>query len=122
MMTGFAVFFGGGLGSFARFGLAYVFGRFTLTFSGILAVNIIGCFAAGLLTGLFHAKSDLSDLMRVFLITGFLGGFTTFSAFSLETLQFIQRGDTASAGLYVLLSVAGSILMSAAGFYIGKSF
>lgn len=110
------VFIGGGLGSMARHainraGLAALgpgFPWWTLT------VNVAGSFLIGLLAGLFGSL-ETGHNARLFLITGFLGGFTTFSAFSLDALTLWERGAQLQAGLYVAGSVIASLIAAAAG-------
>ena len=75
---------------------------------GTLAVNIVGSFAMGLLVALL-ARYGASGGTRLFLATGLLGGFTTFSAFSLEVALLWERGQAGLAALYVTLSVAAGI-------------
>ena len=81
---------------------------------GTLTVNILGCFCIGLL-----AKMVNHDVLRLTLITGFLGGFTTFSAFSLETLNLFRNGMISTAVLYVTASNAGGVLAAWAGWRVG---
>lgn len=79
---------------------------------GTLAVNVAGCLLVGALGALFEPASPLhvrQDL-RVFLVVGVLGGFTTFSAFSLEALLLVQRGQASAAIGYVALSLVGCLL------------
>jgi CrcB protein len=83
--------------------------------AGTLLVNILGCFCIGLL-----AKMVSDEVLRLTLITGFLGGFTTFSAFSLETLQLYRNGMVANAVLYVGASNAGGLLAAWAGWRTGQ--
>lgn len=110
-MTLLAIFCGGGLGAVARYLFAALvhkqFGA--LLPWGTLAVNIAGAFAMGLLAGLFALKINAPEPMRLFLTVGFLGGFTTFSAFSLEAALMLQKGDYLPLIIYVSLSVAGTI-------------
>jgi CrcB protein len=82
---------------------------------GTLTVNIAGSFVIGLLVEWFALKFDPGQAWRLFLTTGILGGFTTFSAFSLDTALLIERGAHIAAGLYVLVSVVASI----AGLFMG---
>jgi fluoride exporter len=82
---------------------------------GTFAVNIAGGFAMGLLAASV-LKGSASDGMRLFVGVGVLGGFTTFSAFSLESFNMIQRGDLGLALGYVVASVVGSTAALAAGF------
>ncbi len=81
------------------------------------SVNIAGGFAMGVLAALV-LKGAASETLRLFVGVGILGGFTTFSAFSLEGFQMIERGQAGMAGLYALSSVAGSIAALAAGYWI----
>ena len=76
---------------------------------GTLGVNIIGGLAMGLFVGWLAARSQGGESLRLFVAVGILGGFTTFSAFSLETIAMIQRGDGLSASLYVIVSVIASV-------------
>ena len=81
---------------------------------GTLIVNLSGGLAIGLLVG-WLGRSGGSEPLRLFLAVGLLGGFTTFSAFSLETFQMIERGQTGAAIGYVALSVVGSLALLVAG-------
>lgn len=82
---------------------------------GTLTVNILGSFLMGLLIELLALKIDASANLRLFLATGMLGGFTTFSAFSLDVALLWERGQAANAALYIALSVGLSILALFAG-------
>lgn len=100
---------GGALGSVLR----YKVGALVLHQSGAapfpygtFTVNVAGCLIAGLLAGLGEHFNFLTAEVRLFLFTGFLGGFTTFSAFGVETIALIERGEWTIAASYVLLSVA----------------
>ena len=116
------VFVGGGLGAVARHGvnragldaLGPGFPWWTMT------VNVAGSFAIGLLAGLFGAF-ETGQNMRLFLTTGFLGGFTTFSAFSLDALTLWERGAVVQSGLYVLASVVFSLLSAAVGLMLSRT-
>jgi CrcB protein len=81
---------------------------------GTLFVNLAGGLAIGLLAGWF-VRAGANEQMRLFLAVGLLGGFTTFSAFSLETWLMIERGQLGLAALYVAASVIGSVLLLVAG-------
>jgi CrcB protein len=106
------VFAGGGIGAALRHGFNVFFAR-TLgtTFPyATLFENVTGSLAMGLLVATFAFKSDIPQHLRLFLTTGILGGYTTFSTFSLDTAVLYERGDNLGmAALYVLLSVALSI-------------
>ncbi len=98
---------GGALGSVARFSVVNASDRL-LGFSfpvGTLIVNVLGSLAIGYIAAFMLSKFPDAENSRYFLTTGFLGGFTTFSAFSLDLLQQIQRGENLMAIVYVLASV-----------------
>lgn len=82
---------------------------------GTLAINIVGSFAMGVIAEYFALKSGLPQHWRLFLTTGVLGGFTTFSAFSLEVALLYERGELLAAGLYML----GSAVLAVAGLFAG---
>jgi CrcB protein len=100
---------GGGLGACARYALSGLVLHYAAQSRfpyGTFMVNVLGCLAAGLLLGLAEKQQLLSPEARLFLFTGILGGFTTFSAFGVETMNLLRRGDAGVAAAYVLLSVA----------------
>jgi CrcB protein len=82
---------------------------------GTLTVNVIGSFIMGVLAEWFALRADPGQTWRLFLTTGLLGGFTTLSAFSLDTALLIERNEHVLAGVYVLTSVVVSI----AGLFLG---
>ncbi len=93
------------LGGISRYLLSLAVQTKTAVFpTGTLAVNIIGCLCIGIVFGLFD-RGQISHEWRMFLATGFLGGFTTFSAFSNETFILFRDGQVGCALLYVGLSV-----------------
>jgi CrcB protein len=117
-MTYLIVFLGGGLGAAARHGVNTIAARLLGTSYpfGTFAVNITGSLAMGLLAGyLAHRAGAIPQHWRLLLATGFLGGYTTFSAFSLETALLYQRGELLAATAYAL----GSIMLGVAGFFLG---
>ena len=83
---------------------------------GTLVANLVGGFIIGMATSFFFWHNNISPEWRLFIITGFLGGLTTFSTFSAETVLMLQRGEYVWASLQILLHVAGSFLMCIAGF------
>lgn len=87
--------------------------------AGTLAVNLLGGFAMGVLARVLVGLPSGGHDARVFLMTGILGGFTTFSAFSLDAVTLWNRGEAALAAVYVLVSVAGSLAALAAGLWLG---
>ena len=108
---------GGALGSVLR----YLVGLWTLrSFGpsfpwGTLTVNVTGSFLIGVLAEVIARKFGASAEMRVFLITGILGGYTTFSAFSLDAITLLERGEPVTALIYV----ASSVLLSALAVFAG---
>lgn len=99
------VFIGGGVGSVLRYLASLATQKFWIAKSfpvGTFLANLIGCFLIGVLVSTL-VKSDLN--LRLLLITGFCGGFTTFSAFSVESVALWQSGQFLVLGIYVLLSV-----------------
>jgi fluoride exporter len=99
-----------GQATFARFGSAFPWGT--------LAVNLVGGLLMGFLAGLLARSGN--EPARLLLGVGVLGGFTTFSAFSLETWQMVESGAFGSALGYALASVIGSVLMLGAGLWIAR--
>jgi CrcB protein len=113
MKLALLVALGGALGSLARYKLGGWILHHLIDWkfpAGTFVVNVTGCLAAGILAGLAERHNLLSGEARVLLFTGFLGGFTTFSAFGLETTLLLQRGELAIAAANVLLSVLCGIL------------
>jgi CrcB protein len=110
---------GGGLGSMARYLLSGFALHRALNWQfplGTFAVNVLGCLLVGVLGGLVVKHDLLSGEARLFLFTGIAGGFTTFSAFGLETFHLLRKGETGIAVAYVLLSVLVGLLVLWAGF------
>jgi len=103
-----AVFIGGGLGSLARFGVSSVVtsGFKTINPVGTLTANIISTILLGVVLYLASQKMGISDTMKIFLITGFCGGFSTFSTFSYETFELIRTGQLWFAAANILISLA----------------
>jgi CrcB protein len=111
------VFLGAGIGGAMRHGVNVSAAKLLSAGypCGTLIVNIVGSFVMGLLAEWFALRFDPGQTWRLFLTTGILGGFTTFSAFSLDTALLIERGAHPLAAVYVLTSVVASI----AGLFIG---
>ena len=116
-----AIGVGGFLGALGRYwvsGLAQrLGGRFPY---GTLSVNLIGSFILGLFATLFLEKVIVNQEMRLFLLVGLLGAFTTYSTFSLETLNLMRGGEWMFAGLNVLANVVGTLIAVWAGISIAK--
>ena len=107
-MSWLLVAVGGGLGALARHALSGWLLPITAQQKfpwPTFAVNLLGCLIAGILFAVAAKHAVLSPNLRLFLFTGLLGGFTTFSAFGLETAHLLKRGDIWVALAYVLLSV-----------------
>jgi len=85
---------------------------------GVLTVNIVGSFLMGVFV-VFAAQRSLTYLSPL-VMTGFLGGFTTFSAFSLEAVTLFERGQIGASGVYVASSVIGSIVALFAGLWVAR--
>jgi CrcB protein len=124
VLTWVAVAAGGALGSVARFWMtgavaALTGARFPY---GTLLINILGSFVIGAVAGatLTPARMGLHPDLRIFLMVGVCGGFTTFSAFSLQTLELIQTGDMVPATLYVVASVLLCLVAVWFGWWLGR--
>lgn len=89
---------------------------------GTLAVNIVGSLAIGIFAELIARRFESSPELRLFIITGILGGFTTFSAFSLEVSAMAERGDYVTAAAYILLSIVISVAAVFAGLALVRAF
>ena len=112
-----AVALGGALGSVVRYEVAGViqpawWPGFPF---GIFAVNIIGGFAMGVIVAMAATRLNMTPETRAFLTTGVLGGFTTFSTFSLDSVMLMERGAYVQAGAYI----AGSVILSIAALLLG---
>jgi CrcB protein len=116
-MTYLIVFLGGGIGAALRHGVNLASMRyFGLAFPYATAIeNISGSLIMGLIAGYFALRSGPSQHWQLFLTTGILGGYTTFSAFSLDAVVLYERGAMGLAALYVL----GSVILSIAGLFAG---
>jgi CrcB protein len=119
-----AVAVGGAMGSVARFWLASAMTvltgpRFPW---GTLLINVLGSFVIGLVAGLTLTPVRVSMLpdVRIFLMTGVCGGFTTFSAFSLQTLELLQNGDVVPAFGYAIGSVILCVIATYCGWLLGR--
>ena len=111
-----AVFFGAGVGGVLR----HAVNRAALFFGSpfpwnTLAINVSGCLAMGLLAGWLAFRGESGQTLRLFLATGLLGGYTTFSAFSLDAALLWERGQFWGAAFYV----GDSVVLSIAGMFVG---
>lgn len=113
------VFIGAGLGGAVRHGVNRVALAFGSSFPwNTLAINVTGCVVMGLTAGWFAFRGEASQGMRLFLTTGILGGYTTFSAFSLDAALLWERGQERAAVAYVVTSVGAALF----GVFAGLSF
>lgn len=113
---------GGAVGSVARYKLSGYVLHHTLDWrfpAGTFAVNVIGCLIAGLLAALAEKQGFLSADARLLIFTGLLGGFTTFSAFGLETMLLLKRGEWMIASANVVLSVLAGLFALWLGMHLG---
>ena len=107
---------GGGIGAMGRYLMAAWFGRLVgAGFAGTMFVNIVGSFLMGVLAVFLMERAGAWSRFAPLLITGVLGGFTTFSAFSLDALYLIERGRMGMAVFYI----AGSAILSIAALFAG---
>jgi CrcB protein len=118
------LFGGGGIGAVLRFALAsWVDQRLGPPFPwGTFVVNLSGCFAIGVIATLADENGWLSREVRLFLVPGVLGGFTTFSTFGLESWRAIAEGHGGVALAYALASVGGGIVAVVAGVLAARAF
>jgi fluoride exporter len=116
------VFLGAGLGGALRYGSTALCARlWGVAFpTGTLMVNVVGSLLMGLLVGYLLPKVDISPGWRLFLGTGVLGGFTTFSAFSFDALSLAQQGNWLGSAVYILGSVVLSIAALGLGLWLMK--
>ena len=125
MNSTFIVFLGGGIGAAIRHLVNQAVGRVAGTDFpfGVMAINISGSVVMGLAAGYFafKASESWSETARLFMTTGVLGGYTTFSAFSLDAMLLWERGEPGLAVAYVLGSVVLSIIGLAAGLGIVRA-
>ncbi|PDS77519.1 fluoride efflux transporter CrcB [Rhizobium sp. L43] len=123
MIQALLVAVGGAIGSLLR----YYVGQWSLRLMGpafpwgTLAVNVVGCFVIGVFAELIARRFDGSVDMRLLLMTGLLGGFTTFSAFSLDAISLFERGEAVAGGIYVVASVGLSMAAVISGLAIMRA-
>ena len=111
----FLVFLGGGLGSMCRYGIAHVMSYYQITFPiATFLANVLSCFVLGLMVGL-NLKTGINPAYKWLVMTGFCGGFSTFSTFTNETYLLLQSGQYS----YVLANIIGSLLICLVFIYLG---
>ena len=113
------VFLGAGIGGAGRHGVNALAARLVGTAfpAGTLVINVLGCLLMGLIAGFFAFRGHLPQEARLFLATGLLGGFTTFSSFSLQTLDLLRSGAVVRA----TINIAGSVALCVAAVAIGHA-
>jgi fluoride exporter len=116
-MSWLAIGVGAAIGAWLRWGLGlWLNAMHTQLPLGTLAANLGGGYLIGIAVGFFSGNPDMAPEWRLFAITGFLGGLTTFSAFSAESMLLLQRGDYAWALGHSALHLLGSVVLCVAGF------
>tara|TARA_R110002073_G_scaffold275332_1_gene438864 strand:- start:30906 stop:31325 length:420 start_codon:yes stop_codon:yes gene_type:complete len=127
------VFIGGGVGSVLRYSMGLLVGRLTpadtdtphwlaMYPASTLLVNLIGCGLIGFAWGMLGDPEEGNEALRVALVVGLLGGFTTFSSFGWETLELMNNGKLGAAAVYVLVSVGVGLIAAWGGHAIGNWF
>ena len=112
-----AVGIGAAFGAWLRWGLStWLNPRIPHFPLGTLFANLVGGYLVGLAVAYFLARHDLPPQWRLFVVTGFLGGLTTFSTFSAEVTELLARGEYATGTMLAATHLAGSLLLTAAGF------
>ncbi|CNH40079.1 fluoride efflux transporter CrcB [Yersinia pekkanenii] len=118
-----AVFIGGGVGSVARWLVSMKLNSLSTHVPvGTLLVNLIGAFIIGLTLALFTRIAHIDPVWKLLITTGFCGGLTTFSTFSVEVVYLIQAGKLAWAAGTILLNLAGSLAMTMLAFILVNHF
>ena len=116
-----AVGLGGFFGAVSRYWVSGVAQKFSDRFPfGTLSVNLLGSFILGVLATLFLEKVIVSQEIRLFVLVGLLGAFTTYSTFSLETLNLMRSGEWLFAGFNILTNVLGTLIAVWAGVAVAK--
>lgn len=119
MLPFLLIFLGGGVGAVCRYGVTLLCRPYSAAFpSGTLLVNLLGALLMGMLAEVLSRQTALSEPLRLLLLTGVLGGFTTFSAFSLETANLLSAGRWGAACGYAAASVIGCTLLVFAGRFL----
>jgi CrcB protein len=119
LLTGLGGFFGA-VGRHGLSGLSQRMAGSPLLPVGTLVVNVLGCLAIGLLAGVAEARGPFTPARQAFLLTGLLGGFTTYSAFGFESMQLVRTGQAGLAALNVLLQLAVGFAAVLGGMALGR--
>jgi len=113
---------GGAVGAILRWWVGVLMSHLLApVFLGTLVVNLVGSFLVGVLLIWFQGKLPINDVLRTGIVVGFLGGFTTYSAFSMETVNMMMAGFYGRASAYVVVTVAVCLMGTWAGVMLGRS-
>ena len=116
------VFFGGGLGSGLRYLVTAAMNQYSKVLPfGTLTVNMLGCLLIGIILGYVQKENTLTSNQTILLVTGFCGGFTTFSAFANENLELIKNGEIFDFSMYSISSIVVGIVAVFVGLYFSKN-
>ena len=122
MEVALVVGLGGAAGAILRWQIGVFMSHLmTPAFWGTLMVNVVGSFLVGLLLMWFQEKLPISDVLRTGILVGLLGGFTTYSAFSMEAVSMMMAGFYGRASAYVVVTVAVCLVGTWAGVMLGRS-
>jgi CrcB protein len=116
---------GGAIGSVGRYLVSRIFSDFEQPFLyllGTASANVAGCFLFGFIAGFMESRSLINEQLRLFLLVGLMGGFTTFSTFGAETFLLLEKGNVLMAVANVLLQVSLGLLAVWAGLSLGDNF
>lgn len=120
MKAALLVFLGGGTGSLVRYGLGKWLNHAPAMPWGTWLANFLACLIVGLALGWTASKGSLNDQTKLLILTGFCGGFSTFSTFSGETIDMMQSGRMGMAALYAIGSLATCLAATWLGFWLAK--
>jgi len=121
IMSLISVAAGGAIGAGARYGVSLLLAPDARFPWPTLCVNVLGCFIAGIVGTWFLSRGQASPNLQLFLITGILGGFTTYSAFSLDTLRLAESGQVNLALLNIMTNVLGALLAVVCGWSLART-
>ena len=114
---------GGALGACSRYAISLLLAGMDSTIPyATLSVNVVGALAAGFLMTVFVSKGLVPSALQLILVVGFLGGFTTFSAFSVETLRLLETGNSYLAVVNSLANLVGSLIAVSVGAFLASRF
>ena len=120
-MSYLVVLIGAGLGGVLRHGVNVLVPCWGVALPyGTLFINVAGSLLAGCVVGYLASRDESEPLLKLFLITGVLGGFTTFSAFSLDVVLLFERGNPGEAAIYIACSLVGSLAAALLGLWLAR--